>query len=62
MIQIVRHVSKGMELSNAQRNAMREGVKRVLVQLQDSGQVDKIKEGETSAFYAWRCSLQHGPL
>ena len=62
MIQIVRHVSKGMELSSAQRNAMREGVKRVLVQLQDSGQVDKIKEGETSAFYAWRCSLQHGPL
>ncbi|UTM01847.1 hypothetical protein MID00_20585 [Alcaligenes sp. NLF5-7] len=51
-----------MELSTAQRNAMREGVKRVLVQLQDSGQVDKIKEGETSAFYAWRCSLQHGPL
>lgn len=59
MAQLVREVSRGRELSSARRNAVREGVRRVLEHLCDSGHVIKIKEGETSAFYTWRGNLPH---
>lgn len=60
MAQIVREVSRGRAMSQKERNAVREGVRRVIAQLCESGHVVKIKDGETSAFYAWRGSLQHG--
>lgn len=59
MAQIVREVSRGRAMSPSQRNAAREGVRRVLAQLCESGHVIKIKDGETSAFYAWRGKLPH---
>lgn len=59
MAQIVRHISKGKTVPLAKRHAIREGVKRVLAQLCATGQVEQIKEAETSAFYVWRCSLQY---
>lgn len=59
MAQIVREVSRGREISPAQRNAVREGVRRVLDSLCESGHVVKIKDGQTSAFYAWRGKLPH---
>lgn len=62
MAQIVRHVTKGLAVHDSRRHAVREGVKRVLMQLTQSGQVEQIKEGQTSAFYTWRCSLQHATL
>lgn len=62
MAHIVRHVTKGRALSMGERHAVREGVKRVLRQLSESGQVQQIKSGETFAVYAWRCELQHEVL
>lgn len=59
MAQIVREVSRGRTMSQKERNAVREGVRRVLDHLIDSGHVSKIKDGETSAFYAWRGNLPH---
>lgn len=60
MAQIVRDVSRGRTMSQRERNAVREGVRRVLDHLIDSGHVAKIKDGETSAFYVWRGNLPHG--
>ncbi len=59
MAQIVRHIANGKEVPLAKRHAIREGVKRVLTQLCATGQVKQIKEAETSAYYVWRCRLQH---
>ncbi len=60
MAQVVREVSRGRAMSQKERNAVREGVRRVIVHLYESGHVVKIKDGETSAFYAWRGNLPHG--
>ncbi len=60
MAQLVREVSRGRAISQKERNSVREGVRRVLDHLIDTGHVVKIKDGETSAFYAWRGSLPHG--
>lgn len=59
MAQIVRHVTKGRAVSPVRRHAIRKGVSRVLHELHDSGQVRFIKDGETSAFYAWCLNLRH---
>ena len=62
MAHIVRHVTRGRTLSTGERHAVREGVKRVLRQLSESGQVQQIKSGETFALYAWHHKLQHEGL
>lgn len=59
MAQIVRHVTKGREVSPARRNAIPEGIPRVLVELRESGQVEHLSAGEKSAFYVWRGNLPH---
>lgn len=59
MAQIIRHVTGGRNIPEPERHAVREGVKRVLRQLCDSGQVEQDKDGETSAYYSWRCSLPY---
>lgn len=59
MAQIIREVSRGRAMSPKERNAVREGVRRVLDQLIDSGHVVKIKDREKSAFYVWRGNLPH---
>ena len=55
MAQIVRHVSRGVALSTRRRQAIRVGVKRVLYQLEEMGQIEQVKEGETSSYYKWKC-------
>lgn len=59
MIQIVRHVSSALDLSVRQRNAVRQGVLRVLDSLQNSGQVQKIEEAANSVLYVWRSKVRH---
>lgn len=59
MIQIVRHVSGARDLSARQRNAVRQGVLRVLDSLQDTGQIQKIEEAANSVLYAWRRKVRH---
>lgn|SRR5690606_35818409 len=59
MAQIVRHVTKGRDVSASRRNAVREGIRRVLIELRESGQVEHLDAGEKSAFYVWRGSLPH---
>jgi hypothetical protein len=62
MAQIIRHVTGARNIPASERHAVREGVKRVLRQLCDSGQVEQAKDGETSAYYSWRCSLQYAHM
>ena len=59
MAQIVRHVTRAKQLSPSRRNAVREGVRRVLVQLRETGQVVYESEGDKSGAYIWRGSLPH---
>jgi hypothetical protein len=60
MAQIIRHVTRARPLSEIERHTVRKGVERVLRSLCDSGQVEKSKEGPTSAYYSWCRSLRHG--
>lgn len=62
MAQIVRYVVQGREVSPRRRNAVREGVRRVLLELRGTGQVAFIEHGEKSGFYVWRGRLQHEVL
>lgn len=62
MAQIIRHVSRGMNLTEPRRSAMREGVRQVLVDLMRTGQVQQEKSGPTSAYYSWSCKLQDGVI
>ena len=59
MAQIVRHVSRAMELSSARRNAVRQGVLRVLNFLEESGQIMKIMEAPNSTYYTWCRKVRH---
>lgn len=59
MAQIVRHVSCARELSARQRNAVRQGVLRVLDSLEESGQVARETEATNSVFYVWRRTMRH---
>ena len=52
MAQIIRVASRGKELSPRQYEAMRKGVRRVLEQLIESGQVRR-EGGGRAALYAW---------
>ncbi|EJC65818.1 phage protein [Alcaligenes faecalis subsp. faecalis NCIB 8687] len=59
MAQIVRHVTKGLEVSPTSRQAVRVGVRRVLESLIENGQVVQVKESETSSVYFWQVKLIH---
>lgn len=59
MAQIIRHITKGSEVSSAQRQAIRVGVRRVLSELMDSGQVTQVKETATTSSYVWPQKLIH---
>lgn len=59
MAEIVRHVTKGKNISSTKRQAVRVGVRRVLGSLIDSGQIMQIKETETSSVYMWQAKLIH---
>lgn len=59
MAQIVRHVSRGMPLTPARRNAVRQGVLRVLSSLEDSGQVEKSVDAPNSVYYSWCRKVRH---
>nr|WP_321302610.1 hypothetical protein [Alcaligenes faecalis] len=59
MAQIVRHVTKGLEVSTTSRQAVRVGVRRVLESLIENGQVVQVKESETSSVYFWQVKLIH---
>lgn len=54
MAQIVRHVTKASDITSRQRQAVRVGIRRVLKELIESGQVTQAKEGVTSSYYSWR--------
>lgn len=62
MAEILRHVTRGMSLSESRRGTVREGVRQVLIDLVKSGQVHQEKVGTTSAYYSWSCKLQDGVL
>lgn len=62
MAEILRHVTKGLALSDMQRGAVRQGVRHVLLELIASGQVEQEKRGSTSAVYAWSCKLQDAAI
>lgn len=55
MAQIVRYVSGAGDLSSRQRNAVRQGVLRVLTELECYGQVKKKVEAHNSVYYSWAC-------
>ena len=59
MVHIIRHVTRGRTVSAAERHAVRVGVRRVLCQLIESGQVAQIKESETTSVYVWPRKLIH---
>lgn len=59
MIQIVRHVSGARPLSIRQRNAVRQGVLRVLESLEESGQIQRKEEAANSILYAWHSKVRH---
>lgn len=59
MAQIIRHVTQGREVSAAKRQAIRVGVRRVLSELVDSGQVTQVKESATTSLYVWSQKLIH---
>ena len=59
MAHIVRYVTQGAELSTAQRQAVRVGVRRVINELIDTGQVVQIKTSPTTALYTWPHKLIH---
>ncbi len=56
MADILRHVSRGMALSDSAHTAMRRGVLRVLDQLIDSGQVIRAGGSTKAALYSWHSS------
>lgn len=53
MGQILQYMNRGSVLSRRRRQAMRNGVLRVLKELEAIGAVRRVKEGETSAHYVW---------
>lgn len=59
MAQIVRYVLTAKRLPSSRRNAVREGIRRVLVQLREAGHVEYISEGSKTGFYIWRGRLPH---
>lgn len=59
MAQIVRYVMKTKRLCSSRRNAVREGVRRVLAQLRETGHVVYVSEGDKTGFYIWRGRLPH---
>lgn len=54
MAEILRHVSRGMTLSDAGQAAMRRGALRVLDQLMASGQVVRVGGTTKAALYSWQ--------
>lgn len=56
---IIRHVTKGREVGAAQRQAVRVGVRRVIDELVESGQVARIRKTATTAVYVWPSKLIH---
>lgn len=59
MAQIIRHVTKGREISPVKRQAVRVGVRRVIDELVESGQAVRIKQTATTASYVWPSKLIH---
>lgn len=59
MAQIIRHITKGREVGSMQRQAIRVGVRRVLNELIESGQVMQVKESATTSLYVWPQELIH---
>lgn len=59
MAEILRHVSRGMPVASAAREAMRRGTRRVLEHLLDAGHVQRCGGNTKSAAYAWS-ELGHG--
>jgi len=53
MNHIVRHVLKDGGQSSGQRHATRVGIRRVIQQLEHSGQIVKNKNAKNSATYRW---------
>lgn len=59
MAQIVRHVTRAMSLNETARNAVRQGVLRVLASLEESGQINKEVEAPNSVYYSWCSKVRH---
>jgi len=56
MNHIVRHVLQGGEQADTRRHAIRVGVRRVVQQLEESGQIIKNRQAKNSATYRWTSS------
>lgn len=54
MAQLVREASRGAELNDRQRDAVRKGVRRVLEHLVETGQVERLGGDTRSTAYVWR--------
>ena len=54
MAQLVREAARGRALTPRQMEAVRKGVRRVLEQLIETGQVERVGGETRSAAYVWR--------
>jgi len=53
MGQIIRYIALHAEFSSRRRNAIRQGVRRVIQCLEEEGYIKKRQTCEKSAFYFW---------
>lgn len=59
MAQIIRYVTDGDQLTAQRRNAVRQGVLRVLDSLQETGQVYREAMVKNSVYYVWYNKVRH---